>query len=77
MTWISICPDQSQLEQKMIPVVIAFKSSSARLVTWPQFGQTWTLSQFPPVFSRPELVAIIDPCPGHSRFVARLRNVST
>ncbi|RXH56657.1 hypothetical protein GRAN_3514 [Granulicella sibirica] len=45
MTCISICPDQSQLGQLTIPVVIALKSNSARLMICPQFGQTWTLSQ--------------------------------
>ncbi len=40
MTCISICPDQSQLGQVTIPVVIALKSNSARLMTCPQFGQT-------------------------------------
>jgi hypothetical protein len=44
-TCISIWPDQSQLGQVTIPVVIAVKSNSARLMACPQFGQTWTLSQ--------------------------------
>jgi hypothetical protein len=42
---MSIWPDQSQLGQFTIPVVIALRSNSARLMTRPQFGQTWTLSQ--------------------------------
>jgi hypothetical protein len=40
MICISICPDQSQLGQVTIPVVIAVKSNSARLMTCPQFEQT-------------------------------------
>jgi hypothetical protein len=38
MTCISICPDQSQLGQLAIPVVIALKSNSARLMMCPQFA---------------------------------------
>ena len=45
MTCISICPDQSQLGQVTISVVIALKANSARLMICPRFGQTWTLSQ--------------------------------
>lgn len=45
MNCISICPDQSQLGQVTIPVVIALKANSARLMICPQFGQTWTLFQ--------------------------------
>ena len=40
MICISISPDQSQLEQVTIPVVIVLKSNSERLMTCPQFGQT-------------------------------------
>jgi hypothetical protein len=40
MICISIWPDQSQFGQVTIPVVIALKSNSARLMMCPQFRQT-------------------------------------
>jgi hypothetical protein len=61
MIWISIFPDQSQLGQVTIPVVIALRSNSARLMTCPQFGQMCTLSQDCLAFSTPEFALIIDP----------------
>ena len=43
-----------------MPVVIALRSNSARLMTCPQFGQTWTLSHEGPssLFAEPALMVL-------------------
>jgi hypothetical protein len=42
---IRIAPDQSQRGHVTIPVVIALRSISDRLIICPHSGQTWTLIQ--------------------------------